>query len=266
MKDKEIETNNLSSRLYLALSSLALISILASGLFGACTPCSFVGLGNRRVAGSGHLSRSSFPLEDFRAVELQFHGDLLVNVGDEARLTIEAEDNLLPYLEAQVQDETLIIHKVPANVTLDTTLPIRYYLTVTGLESLTTTSGGNARVPALEVERLVITTKSSGSVYVDELYATHLEVTVQAAGGVTIAGGQVEEQWITVTSSGGYEGRALASSRARVRLSSSGDATLAVRDRLDADLSSSGNLYYLGDPSVRMEDSSSEGRVVQIYE
>jgi hypothetical protein len=260
------EVNNTSAKPRLALLSLTLILILASFVLSTCTPCSFAGLGNRRVEGSGIVARSSLSLDDFRAVELQFHGDLVVRMGDEARLIIEAEDNLLHYLEAQVLDETLIIRKMPSNVTLDTTAPIRYYLTVTGLESLTTTSSGSIQAPLLEADHLSITTKSSGSVYVDELQATHLEVTVQAAGGVTIAGGTVEEQWVTVTSSGGYDGRELASARARVRLSSSGDAILWVRDRLDADLSSGGNLYYIGNPSIHRQDSSSEGRVTQIHE
>jgi hypothetical protein len=266
MKNNRNETNNTPARHRLALSSLTLILFLASCILSACTPYSFARLGNRRIMGSGIVATASLPLDDVRAVEFQFHGNLLVNVGDEVQLTIQAEDNLLPYLEAQVLDETLIIRKMPSNVTLDATAPIRYVLTVTGLESLTTTSSGSIQAPLLEADHLSITTKSSGSVYVDELQATHLEVTVQAAGGVTIAGGTVEEQWVTVTSSGGYDGRELASARARVRLSSSGDAILWVRDRLDADLSSSGNLYYIGNPSIHRQDSSSEGRVTQIHE
>jgi hypothetical protein len=260
------EVNNTSARPRLALLSLTLILILASFVLSTCTPCSFAGLGNRRVEGSGIVARSSLSLDDFRAVELQFHGDLVVRMGDEARLIIEAEDNLLHYLEAQVLDETLIIRKMPSNVTLDTTAPIRYYLTVTGLESLTTTSSGSIQASALEADRLSITTKSSGSVYVDQVHAAHLEVTVQAAGDGHIAGGAVEEQSVTLTSSGIYGSRELASSRAKVRLSSSGDAILSVRDRLDVDLSSNGNLYYLGNPSVHVQDSSSEGRVIRIHE
>jgi len=260
------EMNSAPARHRLALASLGFIAILAPFIVSACTPFSAVGLGDRRVAGSGIVARASLPLDDIGAVELQFRGDLVVNKGDEAQLIIEAEDNLLHYLEAQVFDETLIIRKIPSNVTLDTTVPIHYYLTVTGLESLTTTSSGSIRSPLLEVERLSITTKSAGSVYVDELFATHLEIAVQAAGGVIIAGGTVEEQLVALTSSGDYDGRDLASSRARVRLSSSGDAIVSVQNRLDADLSSSGNLYYLGDPLVRVQDSSSEGRVIRILE
>jgi hypothetical protein len=250
----------------LTLLRLSFIVILLPCIVSACIPFSSVGLGNRRVVGSGIVTRATLPLDDFRAVELHFHGDLVVNMGDKAQLIIEAEENLLHYLEAQVVDETLIIRKAPSNVTLDTTAPIHYYLTVTGLESLTTTSSSSIWSPSLEAERLSITTKSSGSVLIDELYATHLEIVVQADGGVIIAGGTAREQQVALTSSGGYDGRDLASSRARVRLSSSGDAIVSVQDRLDADLSSSGNLYYLGDPSVHIQDSSSEGQVIRILE
>jgi hypothetical protein len=249
-----------------ALLSLSAVLILAVFIATGCAPCSAWGFGNRHVAGSGIVARANLPLDDFRRVELQFDGDLVVNMGDEAWLIIEADDNLLGYLDAHVLDRTLIIRKMPSNVTLDAKIPIRYYLTATGLESLTTTSGGSIKVPALEADRLSITTKSSGSVYVDRVRAAQLEVTAQAAGGVTIVGGAVEEQSVTLTSSGGYHARNLASSRARVRLSSSGDAILAVRDRLDADLSSSGNLYYLGSPSINRQDSSSEARIVRLRE
>lgn len=266
MKERRKELISGPAHRRLSRASLILALCVAFCILSACTSFSLVGPGRRRVAGSGVVTNSTSTPADFRAVELQFQGDLLVSTGNKARLTIEAEENLLPYLEDSVVDGTLIIRKTPSHVTLKPTAPIRYYLTVTGLESLTTTSSGSIRAPVLEADRFWIATKSSGSVSVDALYAAHLEVSVQAAGGVTIAGGRVGEQWITLTSEGGYESRELVSSRARVRLSSSGEARVSVRDRLEADLSSSGNLYSFGSPSVLVQEASAEGRVVRVHE
>ena len=144
------------------------------------------------------------------------------------------------------------------------TKPIRYYLTVTELESLTTTTSGNIEAPKLEAEHFSIRVKSSGDVQVEALYADHLEVVMSSSGNVTITDGEVEEQDITISSSGDYNARELECQRAKVKLSSSGNATLYVVDKLEADLSSSGDVYYTGDPIVATTPTSSTGRVKRI--
>ena len=57
----------------------------------------------------------------------------------------------------------------------------------------------------------------------------------------------------------------LESSEAEVRLNSSGSATMWVRDRLRANLSSGGDLRYRGNPTVDATTTSS-GDVIQISE
>ena len=63
-----------------------------------------------------------------------------------------------------------------------------------------------------------------------------------------ILGGEVGYQDITVSSSGSYQARELESETADVLLSSSGSATILVKDQLSANLTSSGDLRYLGNP------------------
>ena len=57
----------------------------------------------------------------------------------------------------------------------------------------------------------------------------------------------------------------VSSDEADVRLSSTGSTTIWVQDSLKADLSSTGNLRYRGDPTVNASTSSS-GEVIQIGE
>jgi hypothetical protein len=70
---------------------------------------------------------------------------------------------------------------------------------------------------------------------------------------------------ITISSSGDYAAEDLESVEAEVRLSSSGSATIWVRDRLRAHLSSSGDVRYIGSPRVDATTTSS-GDVVKVGE
>jgi hypothetical protein len=50
---------------------------------------------------------------------------------------------------------------------------------------------------------------------------------------------------------------------AQVSLSSSGEATVNVLERLIASTTSSGNVYYLGNPTVSIHSMTSSGRVIR---
>jgi hypothetical protein len=92
------------------------------------------------------------------------------------------------------------------------------------------------------------------------------EVTgVCSTRNLDIAGSAVERQDITISSSGDYTARNLESDEAEVRLNSTGSATIWVRDRLKAKLSSSGDLRYRGNPTVDATTTST-GDVTQIGE
>ncbi len=95
---------------------------------------------------------------------------------------------------------------------------------------------------------------------VQSIDASSLDVSISSSGDVGIGEGVVDTLEISISSSGNYEGESLRSRRATVRLSSSGDATLWAEESLDASVSSSGSVYYRGDPEVSDRRSSS-GRI-----
>jgi hypothetical protein len=69
---------------------------------------------------------------------------------------------------------------------------------------------------------------------------------------------------LCISSSGNYAAQDLESDEATVRLNSSGSATIWVQDNLKANLSSSGDLRYRGNPTV--DATTSSGDVTQIGE
>ncbi len=233
---------------------LILLLILCAAAVTACVID--VGGNGENVRGSGNVTNEDRPVSGISGVALRTLGDLTIEVGDQESLRIEAEDNLLQYLETTVSGGVLSIQEAE-DVDLRPKKAIRYYLTVKSLESIEVTSSGNVTASALTAGDLTVDVTSSGDVELASLEADSLEVRLSSSGGVTIGGGQVTSQEARLSSSGDYEAGDLRSSSATVGLSSSGSAIIWVTDRLEADLSSSGDLEYYGSPQADVNESSS---------
>jgi len=241
------------------------------------------------VRGSGRVAEEERPVSGITGVELATFGDLTIEVGDEEKLRIEAEENLMPYFETEMRDGTLVI-KQRQTVRIVSNRPVNFYLTVKELESIEISGSGNAKAPDLEAERfsiaitgsgdlrmgdleagrvnvrltgsgdlrmgnldadtLEVRISGSGDMAMDELLANTLEVDMTGSGGLDIGGGEVERQGVTITGSGDYRARYLESVETDVRLTGSGSATIQVEEHLNASTTGSGDVRYAGNPTV----------------
>jgi len=253
--------------------------ILATLVIMACSIGNF-----GTVSGSGNVVEESRVVSGVTGVELATLGNLTIELGEKESFRIEAEDNLMEYIETDVLAGTFRI-KTKDRVRINNTQPVNYYLTVKSLDLIKISSSGDIYAPDLEsdefsinisssgdlemgdldAETLTVKISSSGDVTMSLLTADSLDVNISSGGTLDIAGGKVKTQNIVISSSGDYTAQDMESDEADVRLSSSGSATIWVRDTLKANLSSSGNLRYRGDASVNANTSSS-GDVIQISE
>jgi hypothetical protein len=260
-----------------------MVSVMALSIL-ACRVGGIAPGNGKTVRGSGDVVEETRAVSGVTGVNLATIGHLTIEVGDTESLRIEAQDNLMEYIETEVHNGSLRIG-TQDRVNLRSTRPINYYLTVTGLDTIVISSVGDVEAPDLEAERFSITIASTGNLEMGDLEADTLTVNISSSGDVTmgvlnadtlevgirstgdldIAGGQVKTQEVTISSSGKYTAQDLASDEAEVRLNSTGSATIWVRDRLKASLSSSGDLRYRGNPTVDATTNSS-GDVIHIGE
>jgi hypothetical protein len=236
------------------------------------------------VSGSGDRVEEIRTVSGFTGVELATIGTLTIEVGEKEELRIEAEDNLIPYIETGVRSGRLTI-ETQEGINLRSTQPVRYYLTVKDLDTIVISSSGDIEALDLEAEHFSVTIRSSGNLDMGDLEADTLTVKLSSSGdmrmrmlnadilkvesnssgNLNIAGGEIERQDITINSSGDYAARDLRSAEAEVSLRSNGSATIRVRDHLKTHLSSSGDLRFFGNPKVNARATSS-GDVVRLGE
>jgi hypothetical protein len=234
------------------------------------------------VRGSGTVVEETRSVNGVSGVELALPGTLHITMGNSESLRIEADDNLMEYIQTNVRVGRLVIES-RQGINLRPTRPINYYLTVKELGSLVTSSdgnietddlqsssfsitissSGNVSVSGLDCTSLRVKVSSSGNVKVSELAADSISVDISSSGNLDIQKGKVQQQDINISSSGEYRARDLESVSANVVLTSSGEATIRVSDRLTGRLTSSGNINYIGSPDINVSMTSS-GRTVQI--
>jgi len=310
------------------------VVVAVVGLVASSLGCCFSGM--QSVRGSGPLKEKVYAVEGFHGVALSNQGHLTIAYGEEERLVVDAEANLLPYLEAQVEGGILHIRTRPG-VWIWPSRPIGYQLTVTELDALTVTGSGDAVGPVLEGddvsvrvtgsgdvtldgidaadsvdvlvtgsggawvpadnanggsvtgsravltvtgsggarvdgddaggvsvrgERMNVTVTGSGGVRLGEMEADQLDVRVTGSGDLTVAGGRVVDQAISTSGSGTYRARELRSDTAQARVTGSGTVTIQVADELQARLTGSGDVRYAGSPAVDA-DTTGSGDVVR---
>ena len=227
----------------------------------ACSLTSSLPAQTGTIMGSGDVATEERQLSNVDSVTLSMQGDLTIEIGDQEKIVIEAETNLLPYILTDVRGGSLEVH-TRSGKDLQNTRPIHYYLTVKGLEGLRISSSGNITAPQLNAQRFSVQVSSSGETNIAALNADQLDVTISSSGNVTIGGGEVAQQDITISSSGNLYAQDMVSQDANVRITSSGEAYVRVVNTLDVRTTSSGNVYYYGNPQVNVTNTSS-GQVLK---
>jgi hypothetical protein len=242
----------------LGFISLTIIALIASSL-ACCFSLPIPGLGG--VRGSGDVGEETYEVGGFTEITLSTIGNLYIEQGDEESLVLEAEENLIPYFQVEVDGRVLEI-STESGVNLQPTEPVNFYLTVVELDAIVLNGSGDIEVLDLETSQLSVTVNGSGDVDIEDLEADGIRVRIAGSGDLNVSG-EVEEQEIDIAGSGVYEARNLESTDAEVGISGSGSATIRVSDRLDVTISGSGSVRYIGSPGVQMTVTGS-GSVEQI--
>jgi hypothetical protein len=238
--------------------------VLAVAVLSCVTACSepdrIIHANPDVIDGNGHVVEESRTIGSFSGVELRGIGDVYIQQGPLEQLSIRAEENLLPYLHAEVRSGELLIWKDAA--TLRPTRRVEFHLTVVNLGRLAMDGAGGIHAAGLATGPLALDLSGAGSIEISDLEAPSVHLDSTGVGLVTLSG-TVQQQSIRLEGSGGYSGGDLASREADIVITGVGSATVRVEDRLTAAIGGSGSVYYIGDPAVDSSISGS-GRVVRI--
>ena len=186
----------------------------------------------------GNVASESRDVSDFNEVELQGIGSLSIEQADGESLIVEAEEDVLPKIRTEVENDRLIIGP-KRNTSINTSEPITYELTVKDLSALQVSESGDVEAEGISADELAVTMSGTGDVQIS---------------------GKVGSQKVDISGSGDYQAEDLESTRANVDVGGSGSALVNASDELEAKVSGSGSIEYIGDPTVE-QDVNGSGEV-----
>jgi hypothetical protein len=182
---------------------------------------------------TNNVTSEARDVSGFNEVELKGVGNLSLEQTGSESLTVEAEEDVLPKIRTEVENKRLIISP-ERNTSINTNKPINYKLTVKDLNTLEVSGSGNVEAKDINTDELA--------------------VTIGGAGDVEIRG-SADSQEVEISGSGEYRAGDLESKEATIDVRGSGLATVNVSDELEAEVSGSGSVEYIGDPMVQQEVS-----------
>ena len=190
---------------------------------GACGDSVFGGGG---VRGSGTMATEMRDVSGFSGVTLQASGDVIIDVGGSESLEIEAEDNLLPILTSEVRDGVLELG---------------------ASESFSPTRGITYRIGAAALDEIVI--NGSTDVAASGVAADEFEAVINGSGSIDPEGTATKLS-VQINGSGDFDGEGLVATTGQVRVAGSGSAVVNVTDNLNVVINGSGDVEYIGDPTL----------------
>jgi hypothetical protein len=225
-------------------STLIVTALVTCGMLSALSGC-------KTVPGSGTLVTESREVHEFDCVSLAGSGRLFITQNDQESLTIEAEDNIIPHITAEVKGRKLLLglNRDSSFTAIRPTKPIIFTPTMKEIAGLELTGSGSIEAPSVETNRLDVNIAGSGEIAVGSLTAEEVRTEITGSGRCDIAGEAARES-IEISGSGTYRAPDLESEATAVEISGSGSATVWTEEKLAVAITGTGNVDYYGDPTL----------------
>jgi hypothetical protein len=227
-------------------------ALIGGGLLALATTA------RQRIDGSGVPATEEREIGYVDEVILSDMGDLTIVPGTFPKLSVTADDNVLPALEADCQNGKLVL-RTKSRTSIRARTKIAYTLAVPRLDAITISGAGNVKSTRLDSENLKVKLSGAGNIHLANLTCKSLNLTLSGAGTAHLSGA-TEKLTLRLSGAGEIEAAGLKASSAEVRISGAGNATIWAADELKARVSGAGGIKYKGTPKVEKKVSGA-GRI-----
>ncbi len=211
------------------------------------------------VRGSGQIVTHERSISEVNRVELASIGRLEITQGSPAKLTVQADDNLIDYITTEVRGNRLVISVKPFGIPLvaiDPSQSIVYKLQLPDPTAIGLSGSGEVVADGLDVPQLDVNISGSGKAAITDLSADSFAYELSGSGKAE-ATGEVDHEDVNISGSGRLTAGDLKANSASISISGSGDATVWAIDRLNVSISGSGTVKYFGSPTISEQVSGS---------
>ncbi|MGC1206291.1 MAG: head GIN domain-containing protein [Flavobacteriaceae bacterium] len=205
--------------------------------------------GNKKVKGNGNVVTETRTTSDYDGIKCAGSMDFILVSGNEGKIILEGDSNLLEYIITEVKDDNLIvkvkkgIHMDYKNKTIKITIPFKDI----SLVSLAG-SGDLFNKDIIETDKLSVSLAGTGDIKLD-IKTNFVKGAVAGSGDLTLSG-NTDKLEAKIAGSGDFHGFGLQANDTEVAIAGSGDAKVVSNKNLSARVSGSGDIKYRGNPKL----------------
>ncbi|TCK69081.1 putative autotransporter adhesin-like protein [Winogradskyella wandonensis] len=218
-------------------------------LLGALTTSNAQWWGGKGVKGNGDVTTITRTTSDYDGIKCAGFMDFKLVEGEEGKITIKGESNLLEYIVTEVKNGNLIIKvqkgknlKPSNNTPLLITVPYRDITTVS-----LSGSGDVWNEGTINADEFSASVAGSGDLILN-INSENTKASVSGSGDLTLKG-RSKNLKANVAGSGDFHGFKLESVNVDASVAGSGDISINCSGELKARVAGSGDIEYRGNPT-----------------
>jgi hypothetical protein len=215
-----------------------------------------------KIVGNGPIITQERILSEFKSVDHNISGELIIVEAAESKVSIEGPDDLIDILKTDVKNETLTI-TYANNWRIKNSKKVTIMVYGQGLERVH--ANGSAKVRSLgpiKTEAFEFQLNGSGDLDFELSNCLYVNGKIKGSGNVRLNGQPAKHQTFHISGSGDIDAYNMPAEEVEINISGSGQATVWAHAYLKARIAGSGNIYYYGTPQTDI-DISGSGKVVQ---
>ena len=211
---------------------------------------------NKTISGNGELVTDVRAIGELKGVEVVGQMNVYLLQGEASSVKIEADKNLLEYLEIDLKGGVLTI-STKEGYNLRPKAGLKIYVTSPVFNTISVVGSGDvqSQTKLTNSNDIEIDISGSGNVLLD-VDAPRINSEINGSGTVTFKGNTKNFQ-SDINGSGEVHAFELLSETAEINISGSGNIEVFASKLLDVEIAGSGDIQYKGDPVVKQSKAGS---------
>ncbi len=233
----------------LTLEGLGNIMMMFLILFSS----SFIACG-QNIKGSGNVITEVREISYFNAIEVSGSIDLSVTMGDEFYVEVEADDNIIEYIQTETRGDKLIIGFKGKGISIRNPGSMHVKVTLPELLSLTASGATDITVGNTIEQATILITASGASDLTMPVNVEYLELKLSGASDARI-NGFANATKATLSGASDLKNSNLETGTLEVNLSGSSNMRIKVNEKITGKLSGASDLIYEGNATTDLNTS-----------
>ena len=200
-----------------------------------------------KLEGSGNVIKETRELSSFHSIDYRGSIDIELKQGEEQKVEVEVDDNILPYVKTEVNEMTL---KIWIDESCSNLHGNRVYIQIPKIQAIKSTGSGDVNGKGLiSGDDMTLSIKGSGDFNL-ELIVDTINASIKGSGDMKL-NGEVENFNAGIKGSGDIKAQNLIADTANINILGSGDCKIHASKKLNISIKGSGDVSYWGDPEVK---------------